>query len=453
MLTLNQVIQATGGTLIQPGKARALRRVCIDSRQAKSGDLFIAIKGDRFDGHDFVKEVAAKSVAAVIVSQKVRVNANIPVILVKDTVKALGHIARFHRDQFLIPVIAITGSAGKTTTKEMMAAVLSRKYRVLKNVKTENNHIGVPMTLLRLTSSHTIAVLELGTNQPGDIPWLAEIVSPTTAVFTNIGESHLQGLKTMNGVFKEKYSLIGQLRKKGNIIFNDDNAYLRKIKSKNNLFRKIPFGLKGHGKFFLRQIIERTNQTTCFKLGKEEFQINSPSQHNIYNALAAIACGQIHGVKVADIQAALKRFKFSDGRQEMHKVGACWVIDDTYNSNPVSFRGAVQTLSALTTPGKKILVCSDMLELGQHSQRLHEAMGGVIAQANIDVLVTTGDNAKYIVKGLAKARTQIRNFYHSDLNQIHEFIKTISAPGDIFLVKGSRRMRMERTVQFLRENL
>jgi len=229
MFTIDEIIKAVQGTLVQGPAGAKVSAVSIDSRIVKKGELFIAVKGDVFDGHDFIDGVVAKGVRVLVVHKAIEIkDPKVSVIRVKDTVRALGDIARFHRRRFKVPVIALTGSAGKTTTKEMIAAVLGRKYMVLKNEGTQNNHIGVPLTLLRLKAGHQIVVLECGTNQPGDIVWLADVARPTVAVFTNIGESHLEKLKTTQGVLKEKWDLVSFMGPKDTVIINADDVLLSK---------------------------------------------------------------------------------------------------------------------------------------------------------------------------------------------------------------------------------
>jgi len=237
MFTITQIIEAVQGTLVQGPAKGEVRSVCIDSRTVKKGELFIAVKGEVFDGHDFIDSVLSKGIRVVIVHKPVEVNdPKVSIIRVKDTTRALGDIARFHRLRFKIPVIALTGSAGKTTTKEMIALVLSRKYKVLKNEGTQNNHIGVPLTLLKLKEGHKIVVLECGTNQPKDIVWLADVARPNVAVFTNIGESHLEKLKTVSGVLKEKWALTSFMGAQGTVIINADDKFLSGQIKKKNVF-------------------------------------------------------------------------------------------------------------------------------------------------------------------------------------------------------------------------
>src|SRR3989338_6862834 len=245
ILTISHIVKATQGNLLQGNPTVRIKGVSINSRTLKRGELFIAIKGENFDGHSFIQPSLEKGALALVVSQKPKkISSRVPVIYVKDTTIALGRIAAMYRSFFKIPVISITGRAGKTTTKEMVAAILQKKFKVLKNIKTENNHIGVPLTLLKLDQSHEVAVIECGTNRKGDIDWLGQITKPDVIIFTNIGESHLELLKTPDGVFKEKYQLTKHLHPEGYIIFNADDAYLRrlfKLKSNRNL---ITYALK-----------------------------------------------------------------------------------------------------------------------------------------------------------------------------------------------------------------
>jgi len=238
MFTINEILKATKGALVQGPAEGRVRSVCIDSRVVKKGALFIAVKGEVFDGHDFIDGVITKGVRVLVVHRIIEIkDSNVTVIHVKDTMRALGDIARFHRLRFKIPVITLTGSAGKTTTKEMVAAVLGRKYKVLKNEGTQNNHIGVPLTLLKLKASHDIVILECGTNQPGDIGWLADVARPRVAVFTNIGESHLEKLKTTAGVLKEKWMLTSFMGTDGTVVINADDAHLSRQADKKTILK------------------------------------------------------------------------------------------------------------------------------------------------------------------------------------------------------------------------
>lgn len=448
MLSVRDILKATRGELLTGKESQKLGDVVTDSRKVKAGDLFIAIVGEKINAHQFIEDVFQKGVQAVVVSEDGEYPQGLCVIRVKDTTRALGEIAAFYRRQFKIPVISITGSAGKTTTKEMVFAVLQKRYNVLKNEKTENNHFGVPQTILKLKKSHQIAVLELGTNQPGDIAWLTKIVQPTVAVWTNIGDSHLEKLKTPAGVFKEKSHLLDSLKKKSVLIFNQDDPWLAKLSKKKSFVLK---NYSIHQKSaFQAQNIHRTPENRIeFKLNSTQFSLKSPARHNVYNALVAIACGKIFKVKDEDIKKALANFEFSLGRQEILKTKNLQVINDTYNSNPISFRSAVQTLHEMTVPGRKVLICGDMLELGEASQSLHEELGSKIAQSNIAVVISTGPMSRFLSQRIKILTENIQTFHCESIEDMHKLMQEKINPNDTILVKGSRATKMERAIELL----
>jgi len=450
MFTIKEILEATKGTLAQ-GPARAqVRSVCIDSRIVKKGELFIAIKGEVFDGHDFVDAVIAKGVRVLVVQKSVEVkDPRVSVIRVKDTVRALGDIARFHRLRFKIPVIALTGSAGKTTTKEMIAAVLSRKYKVLKNEGTQNNHIGVPLTLLKLKAWHKIVVLECGTNQPGDIVWLADVARPGTAVFTNIGESHLEKLKTINGVLKEKWALTSLMGPRDTVIINADDALLSRQARKNNDFKVITYGVKAKARWRALDIHVHSGRNLSFRLGQKIIELNSCGVNNVYNALVAAGCGLFFKVPFKDIVQALKSFEFPQGRGQIVRLGKGWLINDTYNANPVSMRSALQTLQAIETRRQRIFIAADMLELGSRSRTLHQAAGLAIGTAGVDVLITVGPLAGLMAAYAGRRDKKMQVFACRDVESAQKYLAKVFYNGDAVLIKGSRRMRMEQVAEFL----
>ncbi|MBI3602276.1 MAG: UDP-N-acetylmuramoyl-tripeptide--D-alanyl-D-alanine ligase [Candidatus Omnitrophica bacterium] len=432
MFTIDELIKATQGRLVQGPAKGSVRSACIDSRLIKKDQLFIAIKGDIFDGHDFITDVVAKGVRVLLVHKPVAMtNPGVSVIAVHDTTRALGHLARFHRLRFKVPVIALTGSAGKTTTKEMITGVLNKKYRVLKNEGTQNNHIGVPMTLLRLRPSHEIVVLECGTNQPGDIAWLADITRPTVVLFTNIGESHLEKLKNKQGVLREKWNLTKFMDRKGAVIFNQDDPLLRKTVERFD-GRLIAFSL--HNKI------------------KQKLPFRFSSSNRCSNALAAYVCGRLFHVPHIDIYKTLDSFKFPSGREEVIHLKDRWLINDTYNANPVSMRSAIEMLNDFATPHQRIMVAADMLELGSQSRKLHESIGSVIAQSKINVLITVGHLARHMALQVKKEARQLLVFTYNDIESAAKELIKIFVPGDVVLIKGSRDMRMERLVEHLKHS-
>jgi len=451
--TVEEIITATRGRLVSGERARKIRRVVINSRQVRPGDLFIAIKGHRLDGHKFIRAAVRRGARAVLVSRsRVSVPAAVTVIRVKDTTRALGLLARHHRERFTLPVIGITGSTGKTTTKEMIAAVLRPHFRVLVNKGTENNQIGVPLTLLNLKSSHQIVVIELGTNCPGDIAWLTDIAQPTVAVFTNIGNSHLELLKSPAKVFLEKVTLAKGMKPKGTIIFNKDDHYLQKIPRIIKNKKLVTYGIAARADVRAGAVSVGADRKAAFLVkGRHKFVLGTPAVSNVLNALAAICCGRLFNISYNNININIRRCPNPPGRQSVERVEGCWVINDSYNANPLSFYSALKTLSVWRTRGRRILVCGDMLELGPQAKRLHEKVGKAAADAGVDLILSLGPMARHIGKAAKKRNRGISVYHGRKPSCLHSRILQYACPGDVFLVKGSRGMKMERTVQFLRE--
>jgi len=450
-MTVHDIVDCTRGKLLSGDSNRKIKRIIIDSRSAHRGDGFVAIKGHRLDGHRFVAASIRKNVSVVVVSKKIKAAKGVSVILVEDTVRALGDIARMHRSRFTIPVMAVIGSAGKTTTKDITAKVLSQKYRVLRNQKSENNHIGVPLTLLKLTARHQAAVLELGTNQPGDIRYLAKMARPTAVIFTNIGASHLKGLKSVSGVFKEKTSLLKYLPSGSQVVYNRDDDYLRKLPAKYRKLRFFSYALdhvadcRGENPRMLS-----ANRWTFALNGRNRVHLNTPVYENIYNTLAGICCGRLFGIRYNTSIKAVEHIPFPKGRQRVQRFGRAIVIDDTYNANPVSFRSAVNTLMHLHHNGKKIVVCADMLELGERCRQYHMDTGAYIARTGPDYIFSTGRLGRLISQSAGRVNPAVCSRYYAQLGRLHRHLKSVVRPGDAVLVKASRSMRLERTVEYLR---
>ncbi len=450
MFTINDIVEAVGGQLIQGPEKVSVKSVCIDSRNVQKDEVFIAIKGDIFDGHDFITEVVARGVRVIVLHKLVAVkNSHVSVIQVKDTTAALGHLARFHRLRSKAAVIALTGSTGKTTTKEMITCVLEKRYRVLKSEGTQNNHIGVPLTLLKIKPNHQMVVVECGTNQPGDIPWLADIVRPNVAVFTNIGSSHLQKLKTPQGVLKEKWKLTSYLGPKGAVVVNADDPLLAtQVKTIKNL-SVLTYGIHKNCRYRATEVNVKDGLSVNFKIQKKSFSLNTCSTNSIYNALAAYACGCFFSVSIDKIAAALNSFAFPKGRGQIVKLGSGWMINDSYNANPVSMLNAIQMLNVLKTQGKRIMIAADMLELGTKAKDLHGDIGGSIARSRIDVLITIGALSRHMAARARKDNKQMSVFACADVESAQKHLIKVLTNGDSILIKGSRRMATERIVNFL----
>lgn len=449
MLTVEEIRKAVGGRLRQGGSAAKIKGVSIDSRTIRQGDVFIAIRGKRLDGHRYIRQAVEKGAGALIVSSEKSYSKDVAVINVSDTTRALGLLAAFHRQRFHIPVIAVTGSTGKTTTKDMVAAVLKSKLNVLKSEKSENNQYGLPLTLLKLNKSHDAVVLEMGTNQPGDIRWLSDIARPTVAIFTNIGESHLERLKSPLGVLREKQQLLNRMPRGAAVILNGDDPYLRKMALTRSDCHVIRYGIEHKADYRASGISVENNGHIRFRVAGRACVLKTPARHHVENALAAISCGRLLRIQYNALIAGLEAYTFHGCRQEIKRIGKAIVIDDTYNANPVSFRAAIRTLDDLKTSGKKVLIAADMLELGSKARQLHEAAGNMIARSSVDVVLTTGTYAAYMARAVRRGSSRIDVDHYPELNRLHARLKTLDGERNVFLVKGSRGMRMERTVEFL----
>lgn len=449
MLTVAEVIQAVSGELLQGHSDCRIRRVSTDTRDIRKGDLFVAIKGEHFDAHNFLGRAVEGGAAALLISDRTCVApSGVTVVAVKDTVQAYGDLARAYRKRFFRSrVCAVTGSAGKTTTKEMIAAVLRTRLRVLFNKGTENNHIGVPATLLKLKALHQAAVIEAGTNHHGEIARLAAIVCPDIAVFTNIGPSHLEGLGSADGVFQEKASLAAHVSPGGLLVINNDDARLSRLPGMFPSLRAVTFSTRADSDVRAEKV-EISRRGLIFSVGRETFRLKDPVPGNLYNALAAIACARELDIPFEEIRRGLLKFRAPAGRQHFHHAGRVTVIDDAYNANPVSFRNAVCTLQMLK-PVRSFLVAADMLELGAEAEELHRQAGEFVAEKGIDVLLTCGDLARHMARGASQSAAHTRVVSFLDQQEVLSFLRENVRPGDAVLVKGSRGMKMEVVVRDL----
>ncbi|MCM8791615.1 MAG: UDP-N-acetylmuramoyl-tripeptide--D-alanyl-D-alanine ligase [Candidatus Omnitrophica bacterium] len=440
-----EIVKATKAELIRGNIDLEFSDICIDTRKLKKGEIFLAIKGNRFDGHDFIKEAKDKGASALIVEKLPKIIPDITLLKVNDTVKALTDIAKYQRNKFPIPLIAITGSNGKTTTKEMLAYLLSLKYKVLKNEGTQNNQIGLSLTLLKLDKSYDIAVVELGTNHFGEIGYLTEISSPQIGVVLNIGPAHLEFFKALDGVYNEKISLIKSLSFPFIGILNSDDPFLRDALN-NHIKDKflISFGIK-HKADFQADNLKWERQRVSFVINQNKFYLNTLGFFNVYNALAAITVCRLFGFSYRDLILRVKNFKFPSQRLEIKNIKGITFIDDTYNSNPVSLNEALKVLGRLNIKGRKIAVIGDMLELGKNTDEFHYKASIHISRL-CDIIIGVG-------KFFGKMDKTISSFYLKGkliftCNTAKEakdiLIKKVKpSKGDLILIKGSRLMYME----------
>lgn len=450
MLTIKEILKSTGGRLIKGKITNRISGVSIDSRTIKQNELFVAIKGRRFDGHSFIEQAIFRGAGAIIFSNShVRVPTSIfkapnviSMVRVKDTVYALGALAYYHRRRFKIPVIAITGSNGKTTTKEMLSSILARRFNVLSTVGTQNNHLGVPLSILKLRQRHNFAVIEIGANHTGEIDKLSWMIKPTVGIITNIGPSHLEFFKSLKGVYKAKIELIKNLAKNGKLIINKDDRFLSQLN--NAKFQTITFGFNRRSDFY-GQIVKQTESRTFFLLNaRHRLMLRTLGRHNVYNALASIACARAFSISYSEIKDALRSFQAPSMRMQLFDIKDIKIINDCYNSNPESLKWALELLREYKSFGKKIIVCGDMLELGRQAEKLHSDIGKKIVRAKIDFLITVGPLSRNIAQGAHLAgmpRNSIRTYYNTA--KAAKFLCRFTHAGDVVLIKGSRAMQME----------
>lgn len=428
-------------------------KIGIDSRTIKPKELFIAVKGDNTNGHNYVGKVFEKGVKIGIVEESwFNKNKdkflNRPFILVKDTIKALGEIARNHKRKFNIPVLCIGGSNGKTTTKDLIAAVLMQKYNVLKTEGNFNNHIGLPLTLLNLNEKHNFCVLETGSNHFGEIEYLCRIAEPNFGIITNIGKEHLEFFKNIHGVAKAEFELFDYLTtvKENTLLFaNFDDVYIKKYiekkKVKKYLSYSYNFKTEIKGTFLKFTYSFEPSLKINFKGKSFETKVSTFGKHSIYNGLSAAAIGLHFGVKNNLIMKALSEYKpASSKRMEVIKKQKKLFINDSYNSNPDSVKLGLETLKEYIAGNNKHIVLGDMLELGECSEKEHFEVGKLVKKMKFDNLYTYGKESYNIFLG---AKGVENNYYFNKKEDLSEFLKKIIKPDDVIYIKGSRGMKME----------
>lgn len=423
--------------------------VCTDTRKLVQGDLFLALRGDKFDGANFLPQAEAAG-ARVLVAERLPegFTPRVPVILVDNALEALGRLARAHRDRQKACVVGITGSNGKTTTRELTSTILRSQFEVLQNQANENNRVGVPQTLLRLNQHHDFAVIEMGTSEPGEIAALARIAAPHCGVLTAISESHLQGLGSLEGVTREKGDLLAALGRDGIAIVNYDDPRCVRAAERANC-RVVSYGTDPRCE--LRATDLRANRFgTHFVLnGKHEFRLPLHGLHNVGNALAAIAVGWVSGVDLPVMQLALRRVEPVGRRLEYLDCGGIGLLDDSYNANPASTRAALKTLAAFETSGQRIAALGDMLELGDQSRALHRDVALFAADQNLDLVLAVGPEMSELASVLeqrfsASGRGTV--WRCRDSAEAAQALLDEARAGDLVLVKGSHGMHMDRIV-------
>ncbi|MBN1829708.1 MAG: UDP-N-acetylmuramoyl-tripeptide--D-alanyl-D-alanine ligase [Deltaproteobacteria bacterium] len=460
-LTMADISAMTGGVLLQGQPDCPIRGVSTDSRTLKPGNLFVPIVGESFNGHDFLlaawkAEAGGFLTAREKAEQALSIAGDVAVVAVEDTLKAYGDIAATWRRQWPGIVVAVTGSVGKTTTKEMIAAVLSRHKRILKSHGNFNNLVGLPKTLLELEPADEVAVVELGASRRGEISRLAEIAYPDVSVVTAIGPAHLEGFGTVNAIAEEKTAIFRNIRAGGVAVINADEPLIRTA-STGTAGRSISFGISERADFQAVHLWRNKAGLLEFVLSAEgeEMKVALPvsGSHNVMNALAAAAACRALGLSLKDIAAGLSRLNIPSGRMKIVRLAnGASLLDDSYNANPLSVTAALDSLQDLSGEGRACVILGDMLELGDRAEELHEEMGRLVAERGVERLYATGDHAEEVRRGaltggMGEDAVQIFHSWADIADDAEAWI----GEGDWILVKGSRGMKMERYAAALAE--
>ena len=450
VFTTEEIAKATGGTA--SGHAE-VSSVVIDNREAVPGSLFIAIRGERLDGHAFIDAAIDAGAAAVLCHKDV--DCRVPTVRVADTTQAFLDLAQSYRLEFDIPVVALTGSVGKTTTKEMIWCVLNAKYNAHKTYKNWNNEIGLPKVLLRLEPEHTALVLELGMNHKGEISRLSKTALPDIGVITNVGVSHIENLGSREGILAAKLELLDGMKPGSPVILNKDNDLLSTVELPDH--RIVWFAVRDESADVratdIRYLDDATEFTVVTPAGSCPVTLPTTGEHNVYDALAAIAAGLQLDISLEDAAAALHAYRPAGMRENVVEKGGVTVIEDCYNASPDSMKAMAETLMLKGAPGRrKIAVIGDMLELGDYSEEAHALAGQYMAEAGIDLLITYGPMSRYAAES-AREHGLLRVFDFQDKADLTKKLTGMLKPGDVVAVKGSRGMQMEEIIQEIYDNL
>ncbi|OGV97310.1 MAG: hypothetical protein A3I04_01760 [Nitrospinae bacterium RIFCSPLOWO2_02_FULL_39_110] len=459
--TIEEILKATNGTLLMGSGPLGYPSISIDSRTIRSGELFIAIKGKNFDGHNFVAQSLMKGGSGAIVSDRALMektffrankdNNRYHIIAVDDTLKALHNIANYYRRKFTIPVVGITGSNGKSTTKEMAASIAGIRFRVLKNEGNLNNQIGLPMTLLRMEEGHDVAIVEMGMSEKGEIRKLCQIAEPSIGVITNVGKAHMEHLGSIEDIRDAKGELIMTIEGKGTVILNSDDPLVIGFKNKFR-GRVLTFGINSPSDVKALNFKRKKDLGYQFilKISEKEIMVNLsyPGYHNIYNALSSAAIGVSLGMDINDIGRGIESFRPLPMRMERFMIdGDITIINDAYNANPSSMEAAIKTFSVADFPGKKFLIAGDMLELGEVSEESHRYIGRLVASESIDYLITFGRESKFISQeAILSGMPKNKVYSCENFDEVAFILDDELNLGDCLLIKGSRGMGMEKLV-------
>lgn len=447
-----QIAQAVDGNVISGDQNAVITNVSIDSRKVDDRTLFIPLKGEKADGHDFIEKAISQGAPVILTHRDAKAPDSVCMIRVQDTLKALGQLAKFYVQFVKVKVVAVTGSVGKTSTKEMIASVLSQQYRVVKTQGNYNNHIGLPLTIFGLTKEDEIAVLEMGMNHFGEIDYLADIAQPDVAVITNIGVSHIENLGSREGILKSKMEINSHLKKDGKLILNADNDMLRTVvlQVKDHV---MTYSMEQTDGDFRAENVTSTGEGVLFDaiIEGKSYPVKVPAlgDYHVYNALCALCVGSCFSMNIDAMIQGIAAYQNTGMRMKVQKVKDYTMIVDCYNAAPDSMKAALRVLKTFPNP-RRVAILGDMLEMGFYAKTAHYEVGKAVAENAIDVLITIGTLAEEIANG-AKASGFLAEHVYCFKNNIDclRQIDTLLKAGDAVLLKASRGMALEEILQYL----
>ncbi len=456
ILTIKKVAIAMGGTLKNIADENSvITSVSTDTRTLCDGAVFVALKGENSDGHNFIPVASERGALCAVAESSAALPDGIPLILVENTSQALLDLAAAYRREMKTPIVAVTGSVGKTSTRGMIASVLSQKYKTLATEGNFNNEIGVPLTLFRLTREHEAAVIEMGMNHFGELSRITASAQPDTVVITNVGEAHIENLGSREGILKAKLEILEGLPCDGTVILGGDNDMLASIRGTLD-FETLYFGIESDGCDIKAENIKTYSNGSefTFKLGEQEHKvvINVPGRHHIYNALSAILVGMKFDIPIPDIIAGIGEFVPVGLRQASVALDKYTIIKDCYNASPTSMKAGLEVLS-LNNSGRKVACLGDMLELGTITESAHFETGKLVPSYNVDCLITVGKQANLIADGAISAGMDASKVFRFENNEsLKEKLYDILNEGDVILFKASRGMKLEEIAEFMEKN-
>lgn len=458
MFTTEELEKATGGECRGRDVYGGVTGISIDSRKIENGECFIALSGAHFDGRRFIGEAFAKGASVIVTSENVDEPTERLYIIVPDPVKALGDIASFWRDKFQVPCVAITGSNGKSTTKQMVAAAVGSLGPVLKTEGNYNNLIGLPLTVLRWKNEHKVAVLEMGMNAPGEIARLTQIAKPHVGIITNVSSAHLEFLENIENVAKAKGELFDNMRDDGIIVVNLEDPWVKKLSKsyKGNIYT---FGMQNNADVRFGRMeskgLESIDMTIYVEGVEHRVHLSVPGAHNVMNAMAAIAVARSLSIPAEKAIQGIENFEPMSMRMERVQLSkGIQLVNDSYNANPLSVKEALRTVSGAKKAGRFVAVLGDMLELGNNAAGCHRDVGISAAQYNVDQIFAFGEHASDLAEGAHEAGMNSgRILTYSNMDKLKKDVLDYVKTGDIVLVKGSRGVQMERVVEYLKDEI